>query len=120
MNTLLILFIVAAVTGGLLYMGGLRKDTKPGLFVAHLLLGFAAVEGTAHLLRMSDLAYVEAIHSSTNWALILVLIVLVSGFAVLGLQRNKDALNAARFAHAGAGLAAILVVLSITRQLAAG
>jgi hypothetical protein len=111
MTTLLILFVVAAVSGGLLWA---RKGEKSGLFVAHLLLGFACVEGTAHLLRMSDLAYVEAIRTSSNYALLLVAAILLSGLAVLGMQNNK---NAARVVHAGAGLAAILVVLSITRQL---
>jgi uncharacterized integral membrane protein len=111
MTTLLILFIVAAVTGGLMWA---RKDSKSGLFVAHLLLGFACVEGTAHLLRMSDLAYVESIHARTNYALLLVAAILLSGLAVLGMQNNK---NAARVVHAGAGLGALLVVLSISRQL---
>jgi hypothetical protein len=111
MTTLLILFVVAALSGGLLWA---RRDSQSGLFVLHLLLGFACVEGTAHLLRMSDLAYIEAIHAKTNYALLLVALILLSGLAVLGLQRNK---NAARWVHGGAGVAALLVVLSISRQL---
>jgi hypothetical protein len=113
MNTLLILFVVAAVSGGMLWFGGM-KDSKPGLFVLHLLIGFACVEGSAHLLRMSDLAYIEAIRSSGNIVLLLVAVILLSGLGVLGLQRNK---NVARFVHGGAGLAALLMVLSISRQL---
>ena len=117
MTTLLLLFLAAAVTGGLMWLGKLRMDSKPGLFVAHLLLGFACVEGAAHLLRMSDLAYIERIHQSSNIVLLLVAVILLSGFGVLGLQRNPGAANASRFVHAGAGLAAILMVLSISRQL---
>jgi len=115
MTTLLILFFIAVVTGGMLWLGG--KDSKSGLFVAHLLLGFACVEGAAHFFRMSDLAYVESIRHSGNIALLLVAVILLSGFGVLGLQRNVGAANAARWVHGGAGLAALLVVLSITRQL---
>jgi hypothetical protein len=112
-TTLLLLFLAAAATGGLIWFGGVRDSSKAGLFVAHLLLGFAAVEGTAHLLRMSDLAYVEAIRSSSNIALLLVVAVLLSGFAAFSM-RNKAA---ARFVHAGAGLGAILMILSISRQI---
>jgi hypothetical protein len=115
MTTLLILFVVAVITGAMLWIGG--KNSRQGLFVLHLLIGFGCVEGAAHLLRMSDLAYVEAIHSSTNIALLLVAVILLSGFGVLGLQHNKGAANAARWVHGGAGLAALLIVLSITRQL---
>ena len=115
MTTLVILFFVAVVTGCMLWLGG--KGSKSGLFVAHLLLGFGCVEGAAHFLRMSDIAYVEAVHSSTNVALLLVAVILLSGFGVLGLQRNKGAADATRLVHAGAGLAAILLVLSISRQL---
>ena len=114
MTTLLILFVIAAVTGGMLWFGA--KGSKQGVFVLHLLIGFGCVEGAAHLLRMSDLAYVESIHSSANVALILVAVILLTGLGALGL-RNKEAANASRYVHAGAGLAALLVVFSITRQL---
>ena len=61
MTTLLLLFVAAAVTGGLMWLG--KVGMSSGLFVAHLLLGFAAVEGAAHLLRMSDFAYIEKIRN---------------------------------------------------------
>jgi hypothetical protein len=113
MTTLVILFLIAGATGAMLWFGRIR-DPKSGVFVLHLLIGFACVEGTAHLLRMSELAYVEKIRTSSNYALLLVAAIILSGLAVLGMHKNK---NAARLAHAGAGLGALLMVISITRQL---
>ncbi len=116
MTTLLLLFLAAAVTGGLMWLGGFNKN-KMGLFVAHLLLGFGCVEGAAHLLSMSDIASIEAVRSSCRMTMLLVAVILLSGIGVLSLQGNKNAVNASRFVHAGAGLAALLMVLSISRQL---